>query len=65
MGQHLPDHFEGVVDIGVELVKVVESVGSLPDAEHGINEGSGALHVAKVGDHLLLQVGPCFAMLCF
>ena len=62
MGQHFPDHFEGVNDVSVELVEIVEGVGSLPDAEHGINE---ALHVAKVGDHLLFQVGPCLAMLSF
>ena len=55
MGQHFPDHFDGVDDVCVELVEVVEGVCYLPDAKHGINEGSGALHVAKGGDHLLFR----------
>ena len=28
LGQHFPDHFEGVDDVGVELVEVVEGVCS-------------------------------------
>ena len=37
----------------------------MSDTEHGINEGPGTLHIPEVGKHLLLQVGPCFAMLHF
>ena len=40
----------------VEFVQIVQGVGHLSDAEHGIDEGSGALHVAKIGDHLFFRL---------
>ena len=61
--QDLADHFEGVDDFGVELVQVLESVGSLPDTEHGVDEDSGTAEVPEMGELFLFQVGPCLAML--
>ena len=63
--QDLADNLESVDDVGVEFVQVLERVGSLPDIEHGVDEGSGAVDVPKVGQHLLLEVGPCLTMVHF
>ena len=35
------------------------------DAEHGIDEGSRAGDVPKVGQHFLFEIGPCFPMIGF
>ena len=56
LGQHFADHLEGINDVVVEFVQIVQGVGPLSDAEHGIDEGSGALHVAKIGDHLFFRL---------
>ena len=56
------DDFEGVEDVRSEGMEVLEGVGPLKVAEHGVNEGSGILHVATVLDHFLFEVGSCFSV---
>ena len=56
------NNLEGIDAVRNEGVNVVESVGSWSDAKHGADEGPG-VHVAIVSKHLLLEVGPCSAVL--
>ena len=60
LGKSVADHLEGLHDVAREQVQVLHVVRPRPEAEHGVDVGSGVHDVPPVVEHGLPEEGPCF-----